>query len=291
MPFKATYFQTTDTPLVDARDERRITRALVSGTRLYNDSDFAVTAAGGMKVQVAACAEGGGLVWSPGRFAHRGAYWCYSDENIQFTLGPADAAQARTDTVAIALHDGEYEGDASFTCAPQVFAGTPGGGAPTIPGDSYPLANVAVAAAASSISAANITDRRGGVGGAVFSDRYGVVTLPATGTLGSLAPPTLTGWWTTAADGTMTFARSGLFGVDLTVSRAGTTPFILRVYGPNGSEINETTATTVGGTTARAYHARILPLTKGQTLRLAGMSTTAGAMTNADLNVRVFAVL
>lgn len=122
----------------------------------------------------------------------------------------------------------------------------------------------------------------------LVSSRVETTSIPASGTLGSLAPPSIPGWMTTAGDGTMTFAVPCVAVIDLIGARTGTTPFLMRCYGPNmANDIAEAASTVVGGTTARAWLARGVPLTApGGQLRLAGMST-AGVMADFGLSCRV----
>jgi hypothetical protein len=159
MTLQTNFFQTTVSPLVNARDERRRNRALAKAPGYVLANDFKVVAvAGSLAVDVTACAEGGGLWWQPGRFAHRGMYFAYLDATERVTLNPAHATLARTDLIVLTMHDGEYEGDATFTTAVDKVTGTAGGGVPATPNDAYVLAQVAVPAAATAVG--TITDRR-----------------------------------------------------------------------------------------------------------------------------------
>lgn len=164
MTLKANWFQTSVSPLVDARDERRLLRALRPTGGVVLPTDFAVSAVGAgttLNVSVAACAQGGGAV-VPGLDTHQGAYFAYNDAALQVPIAVADPTNPRIDTVILRIYDDEVTPGAGFAVAVEVVRGTPAAGpvAPALPRDCIPLANVAVAANATGIAAGNITDRR-----------------------------------------------------------------------------------------------------------------------------------
>lgn len=106
----------------------------------------AVTATGGMGISVAA-----GVVVVD-------SYTVAIDAAAPLTVSPA-AASARTDIVVVRIRDNE-ELDGADSATLEIIAGTPGGGVPVTPARCTKLADIAVGASVSSISNANITDRR-----------------------------------------------------------------------------------------------------------------------------------
>lgn len=162
---------------LDAKHWRHITQAIlgaavgsfaggVSATRdlahgVCGPTDLKVSQAGtpAMKVQVAA-----GLALITGTVsAEQGPYSFYNDAAVELNLSAADATNPRRDLIIAQVRDDTYSGatnDARLT----VVTGTPAG-SPSDPSlSSYPnalvLARVAVAAGATSITNANITDLR-----------------------------------------------------------------------------------------------------------------------------------
>jgi len=280
MTLQANFFQTNVTPLVDARDERRRTRLLTggsSGVGLAND--FKVTGvAGSLAVDVAACGEGGGLVWAPGRFNHRGSYFVYSDATERVTLNPSDVSQARTDLIVVRMHDGEYEGDASFTFAIDKVTGTPGGGVPAVTGDMYVLAQVAVAAGATTVGV--ITDRRAQLSTGTLPARSSSLNvsrnLSVQNTLHGMAPPTIAGYLATsgsdpAGPATMTALRPLIAGFDLLTLRTGGagTSYQTRHVLPTGDVKLVVTAD-------RGFITTVVPMDTGQTVQIGAWVGTTG---------------
>ena len=90
-----------------------------------------------------------------------GTYVAYNNANTTLTVTTADATNPRIDIVCVTVRDAYYSGaynDVIF----QVIAGTPASSpvAPTLPDNSILLANIAVGAGVTSITAGNITDER-----------------------------------------------------------------------------------------------------------------------------------
>jgi hypothetical protein len=273
----------------------RIDRQLIDAVwteGVVNGLDLSARAEGAnFSVDVAA---GHGVIGGDDQAA-QGAYLVTLSGKVNVPVAAPDS-QGRIDLIVAKINDPQAGGGTGDNGTILAVKGTPATTpvAPTLPASAIELGRITVASSAVSITAAAIDNltrpaarSRGGSVAASYSEKIATVTFAASGTLSTAAPPSLTGWFTTAADGTMTFLRSAVVGVDLTASRSGVTQFITRCYGPTATEIVEHASTVVGGTFARADINRVVPVTKGQTLRLVGMSTTAGAMVDIGLAVRV----
>jgi hypothetical protein len=90
-----------------------------------------------------------------------GVYQFFNDAATQLTVTTANPSNPRIDRVVVTILDAYYSGS-SNTVTFQVIAGTPAGSptAPSTPQNSISLATIAVAAGATSITNANITDTR-----------------------------------------------------------------------------------------------------------------------------------
>jgi hypothetical protein len=111
----------------------------------------------GMSVQVAA-----GWAWVLGTTSStQGMYSTYNDAAVTLTVTAANPTNARIDKVCLTIRDSAYAG-ASNDSILQVVAGTPSASptAPATPASSLVLATISVAAGATSIVDANITDAR-----------------------------------------------------------------------------------------------------------------------------------
>ena len=122
-------------------------------------TDLAVTQNGtpNMTVNVAA----GGAFIRGTQSANQGAYHLWNDATLSVAISAADLTNPRRDLIIAQVRDANYSGavrDAQIV----VVTGTPAASPvdPTVPANSLVLARVAVAAAASSIVTANITDLR-----------------------------------------------------------------------------------------------------------------------------------
>lgn len=142
-----------------AESDRLTTQALYATTGIIGSSSLAVTqnSPAGMSVRVAA-----GWAAIIGTIqANMGAYVAYNDAQTTLTVTTADPTNPRIDRVVVTVRDAYYSGafnDVIF----QVLAGTPAGSpvAPAVPDNSISLATIAVGAAVTSITTANITDTR-----------------------------------------------------------------------------------------------------------------------------------
>jgi len=103
-----------------------------------------------------------GVAWVPGtENASQGAYGVMNDADVTLSVTAAHATLARIDLVCYKVQDSQYSG-ATNSSSLVVIAGTPSGSpaVPAAPANSLILAQIAVGAAVSSITNANITDRR-----------------------------------------------------------------------------------------------------------------------------------
>lgn len=130
---------------------------------------FAVTQTGSPSMAVLVKS---GICWVPGtENGNQGAYGFINDADVNLAIAAAHATLARIDIVVAKVEDTQYSGGVN---APSlaVVTGTPSGSpvVPSAPNNSIILAQIAVGAAVTSITNANITDRRfylAGVGGAI----------------------------------------------------------------------------------------------------------------------------
>lgn len=103
---------------------------------------------------------------------HQGSYVCLNDAVVNLTIAAADPTNPRIDIVVAQVQDSQYSG-ATDAWKLAVVTGTPAPSpsAPALPANAVLLANVAVAANATSIVSANITDKRLFVGSTPFRAR------------------------------------------------------------------------------------------------------------------------
>lgn len=115
---------------------------------------MAVTAPGGMQVGVSS-----GFCVVPATAVSNGAYLTGLLTNGTLTVATADPTNPRIDLVCVTVSD---LGNSSSAAVVQIITGTPAASpvVPSLPSYSIPLAQVAVAAAATTISTGNITDER-----------------------------------------------------------------------------------------------------------------------------------
>jgi hypothetical protein len=138
------------------------------GVAVYNNNgDLKVTAVGGnMQVSISS-----GAVWIKGTdITDQGNYFCYNGAAVVLTLNNSDPTNDRIDLIVAHVKD-NTEGQAGDTWVLEKVTGTPSGSPspPAKPASSYVLAQVRVNAGVSSVSNANITDKRKVVGLVVSS--------------------------------------------------------------------------------------------------------------------------
>ena len=139
-------------------DRLTTTGSLWGASGVVRSADLAVTAPGGtMTVSVAS-----GWAAIVGTYqTNMGTYMAYNDAATTATITTADPSNPRIDLVCITVNDAAYSGSLN-SVAINVVKGT-AAGSPTVPStptNSIALAQVAVAAGATSISSGNITDVR-----------------------------------------------------------------------------------------------------------------------------------
>lgn len=142
-----------------AENDRLSMQAIIATSGIINTSSLTITQAASPSMAVQSASGWGAIV---GSFTtNMGVYQFYNDAAVQLTVTTADPSNPRIDKVVVTIQDAYYTG-ASNTVTFQVIAGTPAGSpvAPTTPVDSLSLATIAVAAGATSITNANITDTR-----------------------------------------------------------------------------------------------------------------------------------
>jgi hypothetical protein len=144
-----------------AEQDRALLEMLWGGREgVAGETDLAVSERGAganMSVDVAA----GRATVKGDENADQGMYVVWNDDTKNLTISAADPTNARRDIIVARVRDAFYSG-ATNAWALEVLTGTPAGSPsdPTIPDNCLPLARVAVAASATSITDANITDLR-----------------------------------------------------------------------------------------------------------------------------------
>ena len=142
-----------------AENDRLTTQALWATTGIIKDTSLAVTqnTPPGMSIVVA---SGWAAIVGTTQ-ANMGTYVGYNDASTVLTVTTANPTNPRIDRVCMTVQDAYYTGSLNDVIL-QVVAGTPAGSpvAPATPANSISLATIAVAAGATSITTANITDTR-----------------------------------------------------------------------------------------------------------------------------------
>ena len=141
-----------------AENDRLTTTGSLWGTSgIVRSADLAVTASSGMNLSVAS-----GWAAILGTYqTNMGTYMAYNDAAATATITTADPTNPRIDLVCITVNDAAYSGSLN-SVAINVVKGTAAGSpsVPSTPTNSIALAQVAVAAGATTISSGNITDVR-----------------------------------------------------------------------------------------------------------------------------------
>ncbi|HEY9475335.1 MAG TPA: hypothetical protein VIS06_15995 [Mycobacteriales bacterium] len=140
---------------------RRMTQALFGGrvgVVAATDCSVAQNGTPNMSINVAA----GQVVVAGTESTSQGYYVVYNDAAVNLAVAASDPTNARVDLVVAKVQDSQYSG-AVDAASIAVVTGTP---APTpveppLPANRFVLARIDVAAGVSSITSANITDRRG----------------------------------------------------------------------------------------------------------------------------------
>lgn len=142
-----------------AENDRLTTQALWATTGIIKSDSLAVTqnSPAGMSVRVA---SGWAAIVGTTQ-ANMGTYVGYNDDIVVLGVTTADPTNPRIDRICMTVNDAYYTGSLNNVVL-QVVAGTPAGSpvAPATPANSISLATVAVAAGATALTTANITDTR-----------------------------------------------------------------------------------------------------------------------------------
>jgi hypothetical protein len=140
-----------------AENDRLTAQALWRTSGIVGSTDLQVTqnATPGMTVYVT---SGWAAIVGTTQ-TNMGTYVAYNDATTTLTITAANATNPRIDIVVVTVSDSYYTGSTN-TVAFQVIAGTPAvsPAAPSVPANSLLLANIAVAANATQILNANITN-------------------------------------------------------------------------------------------------------------------------------------
>jgi hypothetical protein len=129
---------------------------------VIHSGDYQVTALGSpaMAVNVAGGVPGG-QAWVAGTTIAgvQGLYYCYNDAQVTVGITGSDPSNPRIDIIALQIQDAFYAGAINSASIAYV-SGTPAGSPvpPTTPASSILLADIAVAALATSITTGNITN-------------------------------------------------------------------------------------------------------------------------------------
>ena len=190
-----------------AENDRLSMQALYSTTGTIGSSSLAVTqsATPGMSVQVA---SGWAAIVGTTQ-SNMGVYVAYNDAAATATITTANAINPRIDLICLTVNDSYYTGSTNNVVI-NVVTGTAASSptVPSTPANSIALAKVAVAANATSIVNANITDLRAAVTSnvlsainiavnaqtgttytTVLSDNGSLVTLANASAIGVTIPP------------------------------------------------------------------------------------------------------
>lgn len=203
-----------------AVSDRLTQQALYATTGIIGSSSLEVTqnSPAGMSVRIAS-----GWAAIVGTVnANQGVYTTYNDATAVATITAADPTNPRIDLVCVTVRDAYYAG-ANNDVIFNVVAGTPASSpvTPTVPDNSIVLAQVAVAAGASTITTANITDVRTIV----------TTNLPVTDTL-LVTTSSATNYTPTIADNNKLIQFTNSSAISITIPTNATVSY------PIGANIN-----------------------------------------------------
>lgn len=127
---------------------------------VYRTTDFVTTQSGTPAMSVSVSA--GAVLVGGTETANQGGYFCQALTATTLTIAASNPTNPRRDIVVARIYDNEYATGPSSAFALEVVTGTPAASPsdPATPANSVVLARVAVAAGATSILNANITDLR-----------------------------------------------------------------------------------------------------------------------------------
>ena len=235
-----------------AQYDRLTAQALWATTGIIGGSSLAVTqnSPAGMSVRIAS----GWAAIVGTTTTNMGVYTVFNDATTVATITAADFTNPRIDLVCVTVRDAFYSG-ANNDVIFNVVAGTPAGSpvAPATPANSIALATVAVAANASTIVTADITDVRVDVGTNLPGDISAVVAgtgLSGGGSSGSVTlsiNTAVTADLTTAQILTNKTLTSPLINVGIN-TQTGTT--YTTVLADNGKLVTQSNASAITTTIA-----------------------------------------
>jgi len=206
-----------------AAQDRLNQQAVLNTAGVIGAGSLAVTAQASPNMTVNIAAGWGAIVPTTSGL---GVYGIYNDATVVQTISAANATNPRIDLIVATINDAQYSGSANNVVFTTV-AGTPAVSptVPTTPNNSIVLAQIAVAAATTTITTANITDRRSPVQNALTNANYFVASAPT-----NIASPT-------------TAAQTFLTGSNLTLA-ANTTYEVAGVLYWSFTAPNSVTGTT-----------------------------------------------
>jgi hypothetical protein len=140
-----------------AENDRLTANSLWNTSGICHAGDLKVSPSSGMVLSIS---SGWGIILGTYQ-ANMGVYTAYNDAATTVTVTTADATNPRIDKVVITVNDSAYTGSTNNVVF-QVVKGTAAASpvAPATPTNSFELAQIAVAAGTTTISAGNITDTR-----------------------------------------------------------------------------------------------------------------------------------
>lgn len=168
-----------------AENDRLTTQAIFKTTGIINSGDLAVTQSV-TPAMTALVASGYAAIVGTTQ-TNMGTYMCYNDGSTTINFTTSNPTLPRIDLVVVTINDAYYTGSLNNVTF-QVIAGTPNASpaVPATPANSIALAKVAIAANATSIVNANITDLRvlaTSPLGVSSSQSYTVAGLTSTGNI------------------------------------------------------------------------------------------------------------
>lgn len=157
----------------DAIDDRRFWGAGLTEGVLSKSSDaWKVTQDTGLNMAVKINADVDGALVHGDAIVNQGLYYVAPHSgDLVLDVSAAHASLARIDRVILEIKDHQHDGSGLSEARCRVVAGTPAGSpsAPALPDSAISLATLAVAALATAITTAHITDARAEGGGASSS--------------------------------------------------------------------------------------------------------------------------
>jgi len=219
-----------------AQADRVNQQAILGSTGVIGATSLTVTAQASPNMTVNIAAGWGAIVSGT---SNAGVYGVYNDATVVQTITTSDTTNPRIDLIVATVNDAQYSGSLNNVVFTTV-AGTPAASpaVPATPANSLVLAQIAVAANATTITTANITDRRLPVQNSVLNYSYYVsnsnytVATPTTSLQNIYAA---SGAGLTLAANT-TYEIEGYFRYQFTIGATGlTTNFQLSYSSPQTS--------------------------------------------------------